>query len=308
MPALDNVGMLTCCRTTHSRSAPLLRRRSLRRCYIGLCLPVLLCSLTFAQQNPSTGSEPRKIQDNSFLLEEAYNQEPGVVQHISSITRFWNSQDWAYTFTQEWPVPGHARHQLSFTAAVLRAGEFLGRGAGFGDLALNYRYQVLGSTETRLAFAPRISALLPTGNFRLARGSGGAGMQTDLPFSLVLNRRLVTHVNAGATFIPNARNPAGDRARATGYNLGQSFIFQAHPRFNLMFETVWTGSEQVVAPGRTQRIHDLLISPGIRWAYNFRSGLQIVPGIAVPIGVGPSAGERGLLLYLSFEHRIWRER
>ena len=27
-----------------------------------------------------------------------------------------------------------------------------------------------------------------------------------------------------------------------------------------------------------------------------------VPGIAVPIGVGPSAGEKGMIFYLSFEH------
>ena len=30
--------------------------------------------------------------------------------------------------------------------------------------------------------------------------------------------------------------------------------------------------------------------------------LQIVPGIAVPIGVGPSRGEKGIFLCLSFEH------
>ena len=62
------------------------------------------------------------IQDNSFLLEEAYNQEAGVVQHISSFTRFWDSKSWAYTFTQEWPIPSLPRHQLSFTATVVRAG------------------------------------------------------------------------------------------------------------------------------------------------------------------------------------------
>jgi hypothetical protein len=27
-----------------------------------------------------------------------------------------------------------------------------------------------------------------------------------------------------------------------------------------------------------------------------------VPGVAVPIGLGPSHGDRSLLLYLSFEH------
>jgi hypothetical protein len=45
-----------------------------------------------------------------------------------------------------------------------------------------------------------------------------------------------------------------------------------------------------------------LLSPGIRWAYNFKNGLQIVPGVAVPFGVGPSSGEKGVFLYLSFEH------
>jgi hypothetical protein len=34
----------------------------------------------------------------------------------------------------------------------------------------------------------------------------------------------------------------------------------------------------------------------------FASGLQIAPGVAVPIGVGPSRGERSLFVYLSFEH------
>ena len=56
----------------------------------------------------------QRIEDNSFLLEEAYNQEAGVIQHISTfqydLMRFWN-----YSFTQEWPVPNQ-KHQLSFTA------------------------------------------------------------------------------------------------------------------------------------------------------------------------------------------------
>ncbi len=39
-----------------------------------------------------------------------------------------------------------------------------------------------------------------------------------------------------------------------------------------------------------------------RIAFNFRSGLQIVSGVGVLIGVGPSRGEKGLIGYLSFEH------
>jgi hypothetical protein len=75
-----------------------------------------------------------------------------------------------------------------------------------------------------------------------------------------------------------------------------------HPRFNALLETTWAGAEQVTGRGQTQRVHDLLISPGVRWAYNFKNGLQIVPGVAVPLGVGPSSGEKGIFLYLSFEH------
>src|SRR6478736_4273243 len=84
----------------------------------------------------SQGSSPPGIQDNSFLVEEAYNQEFGVVQHISSFTRFWDSKDWVYTFTQEWPVPGNERHQLSYTLAAVHSGDFPGSGAGFGDVLL----------------------------------------------------------------------------------------------------------------------------------------------------------------------------
>ena len=61
--------------------------------------------------------EPKKIQDNSFLLEEAYNQEDGVIQHIQMFQYLKKSKDWFYTFTQEWPVPKQA-HQLSYTIPV----------------------------------------------------------------------------------------------------------------------------------------------------------------------------------------------
>ena len=49
------------------------------------------------------------ITDNSFLIEEAYNQDPGVVQHIfTGVYSEDNDADpqrrsWAFGFTQEWP-------------------------------------------------------------------------------------------------------------------------------------------------------------------------------------------------------------
>jgi hypothetical protein len=44
---------------------------------------------------------------------------------------------------------------------------------------------------------------------------------------------------------------------------------------------------------------------GVRFAINFKSGLQIVPGLFMPVGVGPSKGEYGGLAYLSFEHPLF---
>lgn len=60
--------------------------------------------------SPGFGEEVKKIQDNSFLIEEAYNQEDGVVQHIQMFQYLKKSKDWVYTFTQEWPVPKQTHH------------------------------------------------------------------------------------------------------------------------------------------------------------------------------------------------------
>lgn len=253
---------------------------------------------TAAEQPGPEKTKP--IQDNSFLVEEGYNQEFGVVQHINTFTRNFSTHSWQYTFTQEWPVPG-VKHQLSYTLAATRDTSSRD-GAGLGDMAINYRYQMLGDGESKVAFAPRVSLLAPTGDSRAGHGAGGLGVQVNLPASIVINDHLVTHWNAGATFVPRAQNELGDRAATHGYNLGQSFVWLIHPRFNALLETTWAGAEQVTGRGQTQRVHDLLISPGVRWAYNFKNGLQIVPGVAVPLGVGPSSGEKGIFLYLSFEH------
>jgi len=263
---------------------------------------IILLSLTSLGQQPPQPTAAPGIQDNSFLVEEAYNQNFGVVQHISSFTRFFDSKDWNYTFTQEWPAPGDERHQLSYTLVALHAGAFPGSGVGIGDVFLNYRYQLVGSGETRVAFSPRLSLIFPTGDSTVGRGSGSFGLQTNLPLSVVLGRKLVSHWNAGATFFPHAQDASGDRAATAGYNFGQSFIWLTNARFNVMLETVFARSQTVVSSDHTEWTSSLFLSPGVRWACNFKNGLQIVPGIGVPLGVGPSAGEKGVLLYLSFEH------
>jgi hypothetical protein len=295
------------------RSTMQLRQRSL---YSVLLLSLLLSTTSARTQEfsaaparPSSGgaatqsgtSNARAIQDNSFLVEEAYNQEDGVIQHISYFQRI--AGDWVFTQTDEWPLRS-LKNQLSLTVAATHASGFPGSGAGWGDTFINYRYQLLGSGDTRLAIAPRISLLLPSGNQRLGRGIGGTGMQTNLPLSFQVNRRLVTHWNAGVTWVARAQNEFQQRAGAVSTNLGQSLVWLVRPRFNTLVETVWTSDAEVIGRNRTAQRHELYISPGIRWAYNFKSGLQIVPGIGFPLGLGPSAGDKGVLLYLSFEHPL----
>jgi hypothetical protein len=269
----------------------------MRRAYLRRFAVLLVLSAPLSAQN-----QPKPIQDNSFLVEEAYNQEDHVVQHISQFTHFWLNRGWTYTFTQEWPDLRRPRHQYSYTLAIISPGEPATAGPGFGDLALNYRYQILGNGSSRLAFAPRLSLLLPTGNSRLDRGNGAVGIQTNLPLSTVIRRNLVMHWNAGATAVPHARDAAGDRANTLGWNVGQSTIYLVRPMFNFMLENVWAVQQRAVGPRHTELDRTLLINPGVRLGWNRPHGLQIVTGVSFPQGVGPSLGEHDLLLYLSFEH------
>jgi hypothetical protein len=211
---------------------------------------------------------------------------------------------WLASFTQEYPVPRQT-HQFSYTIPYLRVRGDAASHSGLGDIALNYRYQVVGSGETKIAVAPRFSLLLPTGDRKQELGSGGIGFQTNVAMSTVLSEKLVLHTNTGGTWIPRAKNAAGEDAATVGWNLGQSFIWTARHDFNLMVEAIWYETQAVAGRSRTSAAHALFVSPGIRWAWNRPGGLQIVPGLAVPIGVGPSRGERAVLVYLSFEHPMW---
>jgi hypothetical protein len=243
------------------------------------------------------------IQDNSFLLEEAYNQEYGVVQHISSF-RLYEGSNWIYTFTQEWPVPGQ-KHQLSYTVPVLDVDYSRGEASGISDIVLNYRYQLIGSGDTNVAIAPRVSVVLSSGDERKALGEGGSGFQVNLPISIVLNPKFVSHSNAGFTYFPSAKNEFEEEASSTNFNSGQSFVWQPTLRFNVLLEIIFESFEPVVGPDQTERVNELIVSPGIRWAHNFKNGLQIVPGIAFPI-LTNSDGGNSVFLYLSFEHPMWK--
>jgi hypothetical protein len=227
----------------------------------------------------------QEIADNSFLIEEAYNQEAGVVQHISAFSLRRGGGAWEYSFTQEWPLGG-VTHQLSYTLPVVNPDG--GPGAGLGDVALNYRYQLVARESadgaTAVHVAPRASLLLPTGNEAKGRGTGEIGVQVNLPVSWVVSPVLVTHWNAGLTVSSSAAD----------VNLGASAIYRLRRSVNLLVEAIWLDPDGVY------------LNPGIRWAHDFSGGLQVVPGVAYTVALGPDAGPDALFLYLSFEHPFRR--
>jgi len=222
------------------------------------------------------------------------------VQHIFVFELPRASRAIGIEFEQEWPAPSMT-HQLSYTIPLAR-GDTDGEGFFLGDVELAYRYQLLGEANPRVALAPKIGLSIPTGDWKKGQGAGAPGIEVRLPLSVVLTERVFSHSNLASAFVPRARNASGERATLSSYLAGQSLIFAAHPNLHLMLEAVWARTTEVTGPGDTTPERSFVISPGLRGAINFRSGLQIVPGIAIPIGVGPSSGERSVLLYLSLEH------
>jgi hypothetical protein len=255
---------------------------------------LVLATPAFAQSRPD--STPPPISDNSFLVEEAYNQEAGVVQHISNLRRDRDGR-WIATFTQEWPLGGQF-DQLSYTLPLQSVS---GAGASVGDIALNYRRQVVGRDEEPLWFSPRLSIVFPSGSARKGTGAGGPGVQMNLPLSVRLHESLVTHWNAGASFT-RARTALGAKGTIRSVTAAASAIWLISPTFNLMLESAWDRTEALDDGGDRAAAENFVILPGVRGAINLPGDLQIVPGIGVPIGIGPSSGERDLFLYLSVEH------
>ena len=263
-------------------------------------LAVLISGTTVARAQTGAPATAIPIRDNSFLIEEAYNQEFGVVQHISTFHRVRRAPGWEATFTQEWPAPNE-RHQLSYTVPVLRSPSVDGNHTGIGDVLLNYRFQVPMATGSRMAASPRLSVMLPTGNEDRGQGFGRVGLEGNLPFSIELSPWLVSHTNVGGRWTPVVQNEVDGEVSGRAIFIGQSLIWLVHPKFNVMLESFWA-RDQSIADENSDWGREFLVSPGVRAAFDLPSGLQIVPGVAIPIGVGPSDGERGVFVYLSFEH------
>ena len=265
---------------------------------------VLLAILAFASSAAAQGAPPAapptlpfQIMDNSFLVEEAYNQEAGIFQNIFGAMRI--GGEWAAAFTQEWPVSSQS-HQLSYTANFLNADAQ----SGFGDTLINYRYQASMDGPGTAAFSPRVSLILPTGSRDKGLGEGSWGLQFNLPVSKQVDQWSL-HGNAGLTWVPRAQGELEEAAgRRQRHNLVSPFlagsgIYRILPMLHLMLESVVSFDETGTESGSVRET-TFTFSPGFRGGIDV-GDQQIVAGLAVPISWSEDTRDTGAFVYFSYE-------
>lgn len=235
--------------------------------------------------------EPFAITDNSFLVEEAFNQEPRVFQNIATWIRTEHG-GWDFGFTQEWPLFTQ-RHQLSYTlGAIGKDGQ-----SSYGPTFIHYRFQALQESASRPAFSPRFSLVLPTGPRESVKD--GVGAQVNLPLSKQIHD-LYFHGNAGVTWLPRRAAETADSVILTSPHLGGSAIWRLRPMINLMLETTWIYAEFLDDIGASERIGAFTLSPGVRGGWNI-GDQQLVVGVATPMTRADGETIWSLLTYVSYE-------
>ncbi len=252
-----------------------------------------LLFLTLGATIPAFAQDEFGILDNSFLVEEAFNQEAGIFQNIFNYR--WQRGEWLATFTQEWPIGGMT-HQLSFTIPFGSVDHH----ASVGDALVNYRLQVLRESATRPAFAPRISLIVPSSPKDSGLGRGVVGWQINLPFSKRAGDWYL-HWNAGLTYLPGNRGRYGPDADALASPFAAgSVIWQASRTLNFLVELV---AESIASPesdGRSERESQLTVSPGLRHAWNL-GDKQIVIGLAARVSRRNQVNRASVFGYFSYE-------
>lgn len=265
---------------------------------------------------PTEGnSEPGHIRDNAFLVEEAFNQEAGEVQHIFNWIQLWDraadnrTRDFAMTYTMEVPL-GSQLHQFSFTTQFLDSlekpvGGTVEQQGGVGDTFLNYRYQLLSNDEF-LWCAPRFSLIVPTGDERFDLGSGQLGYQLNLPISRY-GDHFDFHFNAGYSFIPDVQAQLPPifplvEHDLRGYNLGGSVFWKPQVNLNFFVEGLALRNDQIDELGTRTNVTQVFLNPGMRYAVCQFDEVEWVLGVSVPVGLTSDTPDIGVFAYMSVEH------
>ncbi|MBK5284928.1 MAG: hypothetical protein JJE25_05965 [Bacteroidia bacterium] len=251
---------------------------------------ILLSSICYFGQGSAQTSEP--IKDNSFLVEEAYNQEKVIVQHINMVNFNSDFSEFEYSFTQEWPLGG-MKHQFSYSLPF----QYFQRNFSLQNVVLNYRYQLIHLKK--IYFAPRASLI-----FSLSGSDKNflTGTEVNLPLSYEISPKITLHVTEGANYISDEFLTDSKAVNRSSYFFAGSVIYSPSSRFNILCEAVYNTATFRFHDEILERENTFILNPGLRGAIDFKSGLQVVPGISLPLQYSKNKTETSLLFYLSFEH------
>jgi hypothetical protein len=246
------------------------------------------------------------LQDNSFLVNEAYNQDPDQVQHVLTGWHFPNASVWLLTFDDQWPVGGE-KHQMDLFVPYGSQGAIDPH--GFGDLQIGYQYQArLQGEGSAFSMAPGVKLSLPTGSWTKGLGLGGPGVLVSLPISRRLSQHVEVHFNLGGSWFPTAKTlgASGETLRGSLATLseGASIVIHVNPTLNLSLEAVGGQAEALGESGKKLWGSTAFLSPGVAYAINFKSGAQLTLGAAVPFGLDRQSPNSSLFLYVSLEHNF----
>src|SRR3970040_811703 len=117
-----------------------------------------LAVLTLVSGITAQAAEPRPIdgfEDYGLLVDEAYNQGRGEVQHTfnAGYSNDFRRGGWSFNFEQEWWLFTED-HQVAFSIPFSHLREEGEKQRGVGDILIEYRYQLTDA-------GPRIRAVSP---------------------------------------------------------------------------------------------------------------------------------------------------
>lgn len=241
------------------------------------------------------------IEDNSFLMEEAFNQEWGVYQFIQKYQTSKQAKGYEYVFENEIPISDKV-HQFSY--AIPRFREDANSTSAIGDVTLNYRWQPMN--RDGILVAERFGLVVPTGNVNKGAGNGVYGLEFMQAATLTVRDNVMNHWNMGFTVLPEAKTQGIDKRRTlTTFTAGSSLIWLCADNFNLLVEGVLQSDQSTLMDGTKATGTTFTLNPGMRFALDLDyKDTQIVPGISFPTEMMNGPTETGVLVYLSIEPKF----
>jgi hypothetical protein len=267
------------------------------------------------KKNGNGGFQAKHIRDNGFLIEEAFNQGIGEVQHIFNWIQSWDraprlrSRFFDASYGMELPL-GSQLHQFSFTVLYQTVFEKTDDGlvnqvGDIGDTELSYRYQLFANDDT-LWCAPKFALILPTGDERFGFSNGAVGYDFVLPVSFYRDR-FDFHINLGYSITPNASVELPNRVKSprhdlNGYLLGAALYWKPEVFLHFFIEALWLRNEGIIEDGSKERGTQVFLNPGFRYAVTQNEGVEWVLGVAVPVGLTRDTPDIGVFAYMSIEY------